>query len=367
MSGFVFTGAKWGNPSLGTSGGQVTWSFAAAAAGAFYMFDAQLGGAFQSLVRAAFDRWESLANIDLVEVSDSSSTNIRLGWDSMDGRGGTLGEARYSFFQDGQMSKAEIAFDSAENWSTDPRDAGFGTNFFAVAMHEIGHALGLGHPDDPQALMYPYLGPQMELDNWDAEGIINLYGRSGRTFGTVAADQFQGSFGADVYSGGDGGDTLYGAGGDDLLYGNPGEDLVFGHEGQDTIYGGQDRDTLYGGQDNDALFGNMSDDALFGNFANDYLHGGQGNDFLHGGQGDDTLIGGVANDTMNGGLGADRFVFAEGGGSDRIEGFNFSEGDRLDLGGQTSTRAFAEGNTILTLGDGGTITLIGTDAGSQLF
>ena len=70
---------------------------------------------------------------------------------------------------------------------------------------------------------------------------------------------------------------------------------------------------------------------------------------------------------MNGGVGADRFVFAQGGCNVRVEGFNYTEGDRLDLGGQTFTSSFADGNTILTLGDGGTITLIGTDASSQLF
>jgi Ca2+-binding RTX toxin-like protein len=364
MAGFAFLPAKWGSSAHGTPAGQITWSFAAVA-GAFHSFEGQLTGIYQSLVRAAFDRWESLADINFVEVSDSSAVDIRMGWDSFDGRGGTLGEARFTY-QSGVMTRAEIAFDKAETWVTDPQ-ASSGTSFFAVALHEIGHALGLAHTDDPETLMYPYLGQQRELDNLDAEGITLLYGRSGHTFGSSNADGFNGSFGADIFSGGEGADTISGGNGDDLLYGNQGDDVVSGNEGQDLIYGGQGYDLLYDGQENDFVFGNMADDRIFGNMGDDFLHGGQNNDYLHGGQGNDTLNGGVGDDTMNGGLGADRLVFAPGGGHDRIEGFSFADGDRLELSGQSYTRGFSDRNTVLTLGDGSTITLIGTGADSSLF
>ena len=47
----------------------------------------------RSLIRDAFDAWESVCGVDFVEVSDSSSSDIRIGWTSpgySDGPGGTL-------------------------------------------------------------------------------------------------------------------------------------------------------------------------------------------------------------------------------------------------------------------------------------
>ena len=54
---------------------------------------------------------------------------------------------------------------------------GFTTTLYQTALHELGHALGLGHSTDSNAIMYPTLGAaDPDLDVNDIAGIQALYG-----------------------------------------------------------------------------------------------------------------------------------------------------------------------------------------------
>lgn len=64
-----------------------------------------------------------------------------------------------------------------------------------------------------------------------------------------------------------------------------------------------------GGFGNDTLIGNIANNRLTGNAGNDSLSGMTGNDTLIGGAGNDSLDGGGGVDTLTGGAGADVFVF----------------------------------------------------------
>jgi Ca2+-binding RTX toxin-like protein len=146
--------------------------------------------------------------------------------------------------------------------------------------------------------------------------------------GAAGGDAIYGNGGADRILGRAGNDQVYGNQGADQIYGNQGDDFVFGGQGNDFVFGGQGIDEVYGNQGADEIYGNKGNDLLFGGQDDDLLFGGQDNDQLFGNKGDDSLWGNVGDDTLNGGTGSDEFVL-NGGGSDRIQDFDASEGDRF--------------------------------------
>lgn len=185
MPDFVLSDFKWGDGVFGESGGVVEWSFASRVfdTGIFYDFVTPfIDPTFQTLVRDAFEVWENVANIDFVEVPNATSADVRIGWGTFDGPYGAIGEAAYQGYRDGfdtlySISDAEIAFDIVEDWGTTKIVSGSKLNFYSVAIHEIGHVLGLGHTDNPETMMYPELQENLiELHPGDIQGAQIIYG-----------------------------------------------------------------------------------------------------------------------------------------------------------------------------------------------
>jgi acylphosphatase len=140
----------------------------------------------RAAVRGAFDRWQAVIPRSFAE--SASSGQIEIGWftgshgglldtSGFDGPGGTLAHA---FYPPGLVDvtfglSGDVHFDEAERWSVNLPATG--TDLPTVALHEIGHALGLDHSSVSSAVMYAfYGGPRRELVGDDVAGIQSIYG-----------------------------------------------------------------------------------------------------------------------------------------------------------------------------------------------
>jgi len=154
---FSLEGAKWGAPELGTAGGTVTWAV-----------DNSISQTELQSINAAFAEWSEVANIQFQQVASTADASIDFSNSALDGAGNVLGVTGYSF-SGGQLQSADIQFDTGDNLS--------GSDFSLVAVHEIGHAIGLGHFNDDDAVMNSTANFDLTgLEQSDIDGIVALYG-----------------------------------------------------------------------------------------------------------------------------------------------------------------------------------------------
>ncbi|UJR26222.1 hypothetical protein I4U23_007565 [Adineta vaga] len=131
------------------------------------------------IIREAFDAWLVHIPLEIKQVCSTCQADFVLDFARaqhtdtypFDGVGGTLAHA--FFPEDGR-----VHFDKDETW-TEKFD-GTGTNLYLVAVHEIGHALGVDHSYNERSIMYPSYQLMQKsniLPQPDRDDIQSMYGK----------------------------------------------------------------------------------------------------------------------------------------------------------------------------------------------
>lgn len=92
-----------------------------------------------------------------------------------DGKGGILAHTFYPP-PNAETLAGDLHLDLDEPWRI-----GADIDLYSVALHELGHALGLGHNDNPASVMYPYYRRVNGLRDADITEIRKLYAAAGST------------------------------------------------------------------------------------------------------------------------------------------------------------------------------------------
>ncbi|CAN6178615.1 unnamed protein product [Urochloa humidicola] len=132
----------------------------------------------------AFARWSAATTLNFTEVSTARDAGITIGFyagDHGDGEAfdGPLGTLAHAF----SPTDGRFHLDAAEAWvaggDVSRASSDVAVDLESVAVHEIGHLLGLGHSSEPGAIMYPTITSRtrkVDLASDDVVGIQSLYG-----------------------------------------------------------------------------------------------------------------------------------------------------------------------------------------------
>ena len=186
---YELEGPFWGSKTI-------SWSFATTtfAADGNKPFSAAVDpnaqSSYAAVIRQALARWAALTGITFVQTADSAAVDIRIGWADLVAEGnGSIGDTWYhnvgSHFVPDTLVRledpAETALQANGSVIGGYTYSGYSATFYQVVLHELGHALGLGHSSNPTSVMHSSSDGAINQDAnaGDIAGIQALYGAPG--------------------------------------------------------------------------------------------------------------------------------------------------------------------------------------------
>ena len=137
---------------------------------------------FNAAIEDALDVWAAVADIHFLKTDiPAQEGSLDITFAELDGRGGMLANAYFPDDVNPEPYAGDIQFDASETWEIGNGRGDKAFDLMYVAVHEIGHALGLDHSEVDGSIMNGLVEPGYEfrqLTVSDVEAIHQLYGRA---------------------------------------------------------------------------------------------------------------------------------------------------------------------------------------------
>ncbi len=123
-------------------------------------------------IQTALNVWSSVVDITFTPTSQPGlRDSIDISFTTIDGGGGTLAQAYFPDDVNSARIAGDVQFDSSEVWEVGNALGGQAFDLVWVAVHEIGHSLGLDHLNATGSVLAPYVSPNQTFVNLSAADI----------------------------------------------------------------------------------------------------------------------------------------------------------------------------------------------------